>query len=260
MKMILLVLIAVWPLPEAGAQSSAASSNEHLLRIVRHEVRPSKARLQRAVAVKQREAFESVRWPVPYKTWFVASGQPEMWFVSTFDSYGSWSRDEQQQDLSRELRDALDTIERTHGDIVARTTTILATLRADLSFQPAPVLANEGAVSITIVRTKPGHAADYAAERRIIKDAHEKAGTKERYSVYQVSSGLPAGTFLLVIPYKNLGELDDVPTIHGAPYEAALGDEGRTRSRELIASATVDSETLLLVVDPHASYAAQARK
>ena len=46
MKMILLVLIAVWPLPEAGAQSSVASSNEHLLRIVRHEVRPSKARLQ----------------------------------------------------------------------------------------------------------------------------------------------------------------------------------------------------------------------
>ena len=68
----------------------------------------------------------------------MASGQPEMWFVSTFDSYGSWSRDEQQQDLSRELRDALDTIERTHGDIVARTTTILATLRADLSLSRRP--------------------------------------------------------------------------------------------------------------------------
>ena len=55
----------------------------------------------------------------------------------------------------------------------------------------------------------------------MVKAAHEKAGTDEHYRVYQVTAGLPTGTFLHIIPYGELGELDAVGPVHGPKYDEA---------------------------------------
>src|SRR4029079_17138132 len=153
--------------------------------------------------------------PTPMDRWIAVAGAGQTWLAAEFDSYTAWSRE---PSLGRTSR-------------APSSTAILAVFREDLSYHPERLVGGLRAFSVTVVTTHPGHATDYVAERRIVKAAHEKAQIKETYSVYQVSAGLPAGTFLLVLPYDDLGELDQVAAIHGAAYDQALGDDGRKTSR-----------------------------
>ena len=157
--------------------------------------------------------------------WDAAAGEQQSWIVSEHESHRSWAA-------------------RPAPPPIPGSRIVVATLRGDLSYRPEALIGAR-AVSIAMVRTHAGRTADYVAERRIVKAAHEKAATDEHYSVYQVTAGLPAGTFFVVIPYADLGDLDEVNAIHGAAYDAALGDEGRTRTRELVLTGVAQSETRL---------------
>lgn len=170
--------------------------------------------------------------------WRAVAGPSESWLVTPYDSHRSWSRDAS----ARERRARPAALAE-----AASSTTILATLREDLSFRPHGLSAKH--FSVTIVATRPGHATDYGAERRIVRAAHEKAGIDERYSIYQVTAGLQVGTFLMFLPYDDLGDLDGVDALHGARYEQALSEEDRRRSRELIASGIAESTVVLFSVD-----------
>ena len=185
------------------------------------------------------DALVKANWPAPHQAWVAAAGLNRTWFVSEFGSFKAWA-----ESLSIAPKS---TVSPPGGNA------IVATLRDDLSYRPV-TLSGPRAFSVTVVQTHQGRSADYVAERRIVRAAHENANIKENYSVYQISGGLPAGTFFVVTPYSDLGGLDEVGAIHGQAYDRALGDEGRARTRELILSGVAESETLLFVVDPQLGY------
>ena len=197
--------------------------------------------------------LDKQRWPTPFHVWVSTAGPSQTWLVAEYDSHRSWTRDLALLEKNAALRTA--GYSAVHAPALAGSSrNVIAVLRNDLSYRPSRVIGAAKAFSVTIVQTQPGHADDYVSERRIVRSAHEKAATNESYSVYQVTAGLPAGTFMVIIPYDELGQLDDVPSIHGAPYDAALGDEGRQRSRALIASGIASSEVRLFTVDPQRTY------
>jgi hypothetical protein len=169
-----------------------------------------------------------------YDVWRGAAGPYATCVISQHPSHREWIKDGSLTALP--------------GSTGSHWRSIVATLREDLSFHPQGMVGGAAAYSVNLVHTHPGHAADYVAERRIVRNAHEAAATKESYSVYQVTAGMPSGTFMVMIPYSTLGELDDVAAIHGRAYDQALGDEGRQKSRDLTISGTRSAETLLFTV------------
>ena len=114
-------------------------------------------------------------------------------------------------------------------------------------------------VSVTRISVRPGHTSEYEDARKMVKAAHEAAHLTDRYTMWEVTSGAPAGTFYLFVARKTLAELDSGAVIHGAAYIAALGgDSGQKKLAALTASAVIGSETDQFEFTPSQSVAPPA--
>jgi len=77
----------------------------------------------------------------------------------------------------------------------------------------------------------------------MVKAAHEAARLSDSYSMWEVVSGAPGGTFLLLVARKSLAELDSGDVIHSPAYLTALGGEpAQKKMAANLASAVVSSE------------------
>jgi hypothetical protein len=215
-----------------------------MIRILREEVKPGKFAAHRDLTIRYAHTLVKANSPGYYQAWVSVSGASESWFVTPYDSYAAIAKDSSAATGSP-----------ADGDLLAASRTIIALNRPDLGYWPGADLPDMSSpcFSVQFVYTLAGHAAEFVEARKLVKAAHEKAAIKENFAVYQVESGLPTGTFLIVIPYASLGGLDNVADIHGKPYDDALGDEGRKRLQSLTTSATSSSETMLFSVDPKMS-------
>jgi hypothetical protein len=152
------------------------------------------------------------------------------------------------------LQASLDRDNAADGELLTDSRSIIARFRDDLSHRPGVSIPMTRFFSITIVRIRPGHVPDFEAARKIIKDAHDKAAPTFNYSVYQVTSGMPAGTFLIISYYKTLADVDAAAVIHGKEYTDAIGDDGQRKLNELASSGTISSDPYIFAVDPKMSY------
>ena len=107
---------------------------------------------------------------------------------------------------------------------------------------------------VTTVRVRPGHESEYEQINKITREAHQKANIPERWSAWQVNYGMPRGTFIIFQPLKSLADVDAFPQTHGEAYQAAIGEEGAKKLRELTTSAILTSETNIVAFSPKMSY------
>jgi len=182
------------------------------------------------------------------------TGPNEAWFISRYDSVGAWGKDTENTAKNSSLQANLDRDNAADGELLADGRSIIARFRDDLSHRPGINIPSVRFFSITIVRIRPGHNPDFEAARKIIKDAHDKAAPTFNYSVYQVTSGMPAGTFLIFSYYKTLADVDAAAVIHGKEYTDAIGDDGERKLSELASSGTISSDPYIFAVDPKMSY------
>ncbi len=248
------LLLSITPLAVGFAAEAPGSAPPRMIRILREEVKPGKFAAHRELALRYAQTLTKSRSPGYYQALVSVTGARESWFVRPYDSYAAIAKD-----IGAATGSAADPkltrIDDLNGDLLAASRTIIAINRPDLGYWPGAGLADMSSpfFSIQIVATVAGHVTDFVEARRLVKAAHEKAAVKENFALYQVESGLPTGTFLIVIPYASLGDLDKVAEIHGRPYDDALGDEGHKRLQSLTISGTASSETMLFSVDPQMS-------
>jgi hypothetical protein len=108
--------------------------------------------------------------------------------------------------------------------------------------------------SITTYRIKPGRNAEFAAARKLISAVHEKRNMDEHWAVYQVASGMPAGTFLLIMPLASLAEMDAATAMHDKAYEDALAAESQNKLGDLLGASVDSSTNLVYSFSPRMSY------
>jgi hypothetical protein len=131
---------------------------------------------------------------------------------------------------------------------------IIATYQPDLSYVPgAPLGAKARFYTINVVRVRPGHAADFAEQRKLINAAWAKTGSQQRRVVYSVNSGMPGGTYLILAAMDSLKALDPTP---GAMSMAdAFGADNLARINKLTADIQISTESTLFSINPRMSNA-----
>ena len=87
--------------------------------------------------------------------------------------------------------------------------------------------------------------------QRII--AYGKSKNQQRRVVYSVTSGAPAGTYLIVSAMPSLKSMDPDPARMSMPD--AFGADNLARYQKLLADIVVSSENALFSVNPRMSYA-----
>ena len=223
-----------------------------MIQIYREEVKPGKTSLHVKTEAAFLRDFKAAKLAPNYTALATITGPDEAWFVARYDSYASFGKDLTAQDKSS-ARAAMDKDLIADGELLTRSSSIVARYRADLSYRPGVSIPLTRYLNISIVRVRPGHIPDYEDSRKIIKAAHEKAALKYNYSVYQVISGMPSGTFLLMSYGKTLADFDAAVEIHGKAYDDAIGDDGRKKLSENAAAGTIGVDSMIFAVDPRMS-------
>ena len=243
---VLLGSSALCTLP-AGAQTPAAPDENAppaLLQIEREEVRPGRGGAHAVNEAAWAAAYTKAQSPVTWLGMTTLSGANEAWFLSRHDSFASLEKAQDSTDAAPALAAERDRIAAAEGDMLSRTSTILARYRPAVSYQPNVKLPEMRYMTVDLVRVKSGRVAEFLDTWRMLVAAHTKAGIDEHWAVFEVESGMPDTTFLFMYPRKSLAELDAAGPAHGAAgFRDAVADSGRRQITGVEQDAIEMSET-----------------
>ena len=240
--------------PIVSAQDAGNTPPPNFIQIIREEVKPGKGAAHEKWETGYPRAFSKSAYPVNYTALVTIFGPSEAWFVARYDSFAQREQVDKFMSGHSALLAETDRLDGTDGDFLTGIRTIMARYRADLSHRPGVNIPRMHYFSVAIVRIRPGHNMDFENARKMIKAAHEKVGLKDNHSVYQVVTGMPAGTFLIITPYRSLADVDGMPQIHGKEYQDAIGADGEKKLQEWASSGTLSAETMYFEADPKMSY------
>ncbi|MBZ5629412.1 MAG: hypothetical protein LAO06_11170 [Acidobacteriia bacterium] len=216
----------------AAAQNyadSAASAPPPLLQIFREEVKPGKGPAHEKSEASWAAAYKQANLKYYYVGTTTMSGPSEAWF---FSAYGSMEDAEKATALLSANKTAqadVDRINATDGELLTGARSWYAFYSPELSYRPNFNLGEYKYFMVDTYRIKLGHYEQFAAMRKAVNAAHEKAGLDEHMLVYNVGLGAPGGTYLVFEPMKSLKEWDEAGKTHGkgSAYYEAVGDDGR---------------------------------
>jgi hypothetical protein len=187
------------------------------------------------------------------------SGLPEAWFVAPYESFAAVEADQQGVGKNPTLAKELDRLATADGDVLTETRGIYARYRPELSYKPEVEIGKMRYLSFTVITLKPGYDSAFADSRKLVVDAHVKAGLEDHFAIYEVVTGMPAPAYLIAIPMRSLQEVDAFKEIHdGKAYRDAIGETGRQQMREFAKVGVVSAENRVLAFSPKMSYPAEA--
>ena len=244
---VVLLLSVAWP---AMAQEGAPPN---VIQIYREEVKPGKGAAHEKVEAGWPRAFAKAKSPTHYLAMTSVSGPTEAWFITGHDSLAAWEKDTQNNDKNPALSAELLQLSAQDGELLSNVRSVVAVYRPEMSYRANGINIGEMRYFyVTTVRLRPG--SSYSDMNKITLAAHEKANVPERWAVFQVTYGMPSGTYLFIQPLKSLAEVDAFPQTHGEAYQAAIGEDGTKKLRELANAGVISTETNIFAFSPKMSY------
>lgn len=209
---IVLVLLA-----STLAVAQEMSHPPKVLEIIREEVKTGKT----AAHDKHEAAWLHAMLANHYNSYGLTissvTGPSEEWFLIGHDSFADWEKGGEAMMKNAALRDIMTSYGEKDADYISESSTLLARYRPELSYKPDFNVGEYKYFSVAIVRARMG--SDGAEPFKILNAAREKASLDEHHVVFQVSSGMPAGTYLSFTPVKSMAAWDEPSN---EAYQAAL--------------------------------------
>ncbi len=151
------------------------------------------------------------------------TGEPEEWFMNGFNNFAAWEKDQQRLG-NPALAKVMADYAAKDGDYINTGRRIVAEYRPDLSYKPDFRIGEYKYFEIINVRYRLG--IDPEETVKILNDAYEKFKMDIHREVYQVTSGAPFGTYLVLIPLQSEADWDrpDPPGFAEALKASHLGE------------------------------------
>ena len=239
------------------AQQAPFTPAPPILQIYREQIKPGKKALVAQIEQQAVRNQTELNSPLPYLTIASVSGPDELWHLNGYSSYADLDDFGAQIAAMPDLARLLADIPRQKADHVIHPRAMFARLRDDLSYGRGLTGAHIRFLLVSIVQVRPGHGADFSEIRRMVRGGHERARAADNLHVYEVESGMPDGTFLILSPAMTFDEAGALSQFHGRGVENALSPQSIQRLRELSNAAVIESKTMLFNVDPAMSYPAR---
>ncbi|MGZ4824546.1 MAG: hypothetical protein ACXVZT_07995 [Terriglobales bacterium] len=193
-----------------------------VLQIIREESKPGKTIAHRQHEAAWTQAMIKADPKIPHMlTMSAVSGPDEDWFMMGFDGFAQLEKTNESYENNPTLAQVMAGYSAKETDFVSETRTILARYRPELSYQPNFPLGEYKYFSVLLVRYKLGSGPDDVA--KIVAAAREKAHPDYHAIGYEVTSGMPVGTYIYFTPLKSMAAWDEPPN---KEYGAALKEGG----------------------------------
>lgn len=221
-----------------------------VIRIVREEIKPARTAAHARAEEAYVRAGAASKLPAYWVGMNAISGPSEAWFFSSYDSYDAIEKENDAffKAVGRQMEAA------DEGDAQFRTGTrvYLLELNEELSYRMRPSVKDLRYLTVVTTRVKPGYGRAFLDMRKAVKAAHEKANVDEHWAFYEVTSGAPAGTFMLLMGSTAMKEQDAEP--HTQAYRDAVGDEGRAKFETMTREAIAFTDVVSFEISPQMSH------
>jgi hypothetical protein len=252
---LLLTIVFAAPL----VAQTATSGPPPVLWIQRELVKPGKGAAHNDWEAGWPAAFAKANWQTHYLGMNALSGTNEAWFTIGYPSFADMEKDMASMDANASLTAELKRLGAAESDYVETTSAILAQYIPSLSYKPEVDLAKQRYFEVVRFTMKPGHEEDFYKASIIYRDAYTKAGLDNHWAVYRVVSGLPGGTFIVILPMRSLAQWDKIGTEDEA-FAKAAGAAQMNALAKLVTDGYATSQSQIFALNPKMSYVSKAMK
>jgi len=263
MKIISPVLLGL-SLAVAGSTLTAAQSapsTSTLPKILQITVEYTKPYKGGAAHDKTESAFIAAetraKFPVHYVAMNSLSGKSRALFMTHYDSFAEWEKDNKLVDGNPALSAGFERAGLADGELLNEVDQLVFTYDEDLSYHPHSDLQNHRVYQISVFHVRPGKQKEWREVVKMVKDAHEKAGTSAHWGMYEVAFGDPDGTFIAITGDPSMSAIDLAYSEDKSFREAIGGEEGMRQLDEKFGDAVESSHSELFTVNPKQSYVSE---
>jgi len=198
------------------------------------------------------QAMKRAKWPTHYLAVESLSGKSRALFLTGYDSFEAWEKDQIAQRKNATLSADLARAWAGDGELLSDIDGGTFRFNADYSLHPEVDIAHMRYFEIARYQVKPGHDKDWDDGMKMVLAAYEKIpGT--HWACYSAVYGSPNTSYIFFTPLKSAAEIDKEMG-QGKDFEAAMCPEGMKRLGELSAAAIQESQSNLFAFNPRMSY------
>jgi hypothetical protein len=198
------------------------------------------------------QAFTRAKWPTHYFAVTAMTGRPRVLFLTGYDSFEAWEKDNAAVDKNKGLSASLDRAFTADGDLLSEQDETALVYNDDQSLNSNVDIAHMRYFEIALYRVRPGHRHDWDELVKLVKSAYEKMPDMH-WAEFDAMYGQEGSTHAVFIPMKSLKEVDD-SFARDKEFMSNLGEDGMRRLGELESSAIEFSQTNLFQFTPSMSY------
>ena len=241
---------------QAQEKSEGMHQPPKILNILREFTKPGKAGLSHEKTESAFvQAMSAAKFPTHYLAVDSLSGKPRTLFLTAYDSFDAMEKDMKAVEKNPALLAALDHAGVVDGELLSDTDSGDFAYREDLSLRGATDIPHMRYFEISLFHIKPGHDKDWETLVKMYQTAFEKM-TDVHWATYESVYGQADGTYVIFNPMKSASEIDR-GFAQGKEFEAAMGEEGMKKLRELTAVTIESSQTNLFEFNPRMSYTSE---
>jgi len=221
------------------------------IRIVRETARFGTAAAHLANEKAWVTTLRSRKVPYSYVGAVAASGAPEFWFFGGADTFAGLEHIDQSYQGDPSLAKQLDTLMAREAAFVTDAQTILATYRADLSYQPVFIQPETRHFWVSTFTVRPGQEEAFNAVMKAYVAGYKAAKVSASWVTYQLVAGGASPTYYLIMPMESYDAIDqDLASM------ASVGSKipSPTMIAAQFSASTERVDTQVLTVSPQISY------
>jgi hypothetical protein len=181
------------------------------------------------------------------------TGPSEAWFMTGYESFGAWQKDRENLDRNEALRNEDGRLVQGDAEFLSASRSIVAAYREDLSYTLPVQLPRMRYFRVVTFRVRPGHDSDFMEATKVVRAGYEKANIETGFETYQIVSGMPTPTYLVLVPMRSLDEID-ASMMKARKVQEAEGEDNQKKMAKLAADGYLSIESNLYVLDPQISY------
>jgi hypothetical protein len=237
------------------AVAQSAAKMPQVLQVTREFIKPYKSGMAHD---KTESAFitamNNAKFPAYYVGLDSLSGKSRALFLTQYDSFADWEKDNKIVDKNPTLGAELERASIADGELLEGVDSFVFTYDDELSYKPHPDISHARYMEVTVFQVKLGHTADWHKLAKMVKDGHDKAGDHAHWAAYDLAYGDNDGEYMLLSADSSMADIDTGYS-EDSKFRAAMGEDGMKSLDKLYGETVESSHSELFSINPKQSYA-----
>ncbi len=200
------------------------------------------------------QAMARAKWPTHYLAVSSLSGRARVLFLTGYDSFDAWEKDEAATMKNATLSASLDRALVADGELLTDYDQTVATYSEEQSLRANVDLSHMRYFEISLYRVKPGHRDEWKQIVDLVKAAYDKI-PDAHWATYEVAYGQQEDTTYIIFSARKSASEIDQAFAEDKDFVSAMGEDGMKKLRELESSAIESDQSNLFSFTPSMSYA-----